>query len=185
MKGKIIFFNGASSTGKTTLAHALQAKLDEVYYHISVDNFINMMDEKKVESNFLARISEAMSIMHHTVKLFSDRGLNVIVDHVLMDIPELAFATTECVNLLHDNPVLFIRVDCDLEELERREKERGDREPGQARGQLDHMHGHQTYDLQINTARQTTDQCTQEIMRMLDRPEAWTAFRRLYAKSAG
>lgn len=182
MKGKIIFLNGASSTGKTTLARALQAKLDEVYYHLSVDGFINMIDEKKLESNFLARIQEAMSAMHHSVKLFSDRGLNVIVDHVLLDTPELSFATLECVELLHDNPVLFVRVDCDLEELERREKERGDREPGQAREQLSHMHGHQTYDLQINTARQTTDQCVQAIVRMLDQPEEWTAFRRLYEK---
>ena len=162
------------------MAHALQAKLDEVYYHLSVDSFINMMDEKKLESNFIARIQEAMSAMHHTVKLFSDRGLNVIVDHVLEDTPALAFATPECVELLHYNPVLFVKVDCDLEELERREKERGDRQPGQAKWQLQYMHKQQIYDLQINSARQTTDQCVQAIVRMLDQPEEWTAFRRMY-----
>ena len=182
MKGNIIFLNGASSTGKTTLARALQATLDEVYYHLSVDNFVSMIDEKKLESDFIACITDAISIMHHTVRLFSDRGLNVIVDHVLEDSPALAFATPECVALLHDYPVLFVRVDCDLEELERREKERGDREPGQARGQLQYMHKQQIYDLQINTACQTTDQCVQAIMRMLDQPEEWTAFRRMYEK---
>ncbi len=184
MKGKIIFLNGVSSAGKTTLAHALQAKLDEVYYHISVDSFLNMMDEKKIASDFRARLADTLSAMHHTVKLFSDRGLNVIVDHVLLDTPELAFATPECVTLLHDSPVLFVRVDCDLSELERREKERGDREPGQARGQMDHIHKHQTYDMQINTARQNVDQCTQEIIRMLERQEEWTAFQMLHAQLA-
>jgi len=182
MKGKIIFLNGASSSGKTTLAHALQAKLDEVYYHISADTFIKMMDEKKLEKDPLPRLTETLSAMHHTVKLFSDRGLNVIVDHVLLDTPELRFTTPECVKLLHGCPVLFVRVDCDLPELERRERERGDREPGQARWQTEHIHGYQTYDLQINTARQTTEQCAQEILRMLDKPEDWTAFGRLYAR---
>ena len=157
-------------------------ELEKVYYHISVDNFINMIDERKLESNFIACITEAISAMHYTVKLFSDRGLNVIVDHVLEDSPLLVFASRECVEVLHDSPVLFVRVDCDLEELERREKERGDRQPGLAREQLEYMHKHQTYDLQINTARQTTNQCVQAVIDILDRPNEWNAFQRLYEK---
>jgi len=39
-KGHIIFLNGTSSSGKTTIAKALQESLSEPYMRISVDDFI-------------------------------------------------------------------------------------------------------------------------------------------------
>jgi len=41
--GKIILLNGSSSAGKTTLARALQQKLDEPWQHIALDQFRNGM----------------------------------------------------------------------------------------------------------------------------------------------
>jgi chloramphenicol 3-O-phosphotransferase len=38
-KGKIILLNGTSSSGKSTLAEALQSVLDEPYLHIDGDFF--------------------------------------------------------------------------------------------------------------------------------------------------
>ena len=37
--GNIIFLNGCSSAGKTTLAIKLQQMLDEPYQHIALDQF--------------------------------------------------------------------------------------------------------------------------------------------------
>jgi chloramphenicol 3-O-phosphotransferase len=37
--GRIIFLNGSSSAGKTTLASTLQQLLDEPYQHIALDQF--------------------------------------------------------------------------------------------------------------------------------------------------
>ena len=183
MKGKIIFLNGASSTGKTTLARALQATLDEVYYHLSVDNFVSMIDEKKLESDFIACITDAISIMHHTVRLFSDRGLNVIVDHVLEDSPALAFATPECVALLHDYPVLFsCGWTATLRSWNAGKRNAGTGNPARQNGSCNTCTSSRSTICKFNTARQTTDQCVQAIMRMLDRPEEWTAFRRMYEK---
>ena len=48
-KGKIIVLNGVSSSGKTTLAKALQEALDEPYTRLSIDDFINMMPEKLIK----------------------------------------------------------------------------------------------------------------------------------------
>lgn len=180
MKGKIIILNGPSSAGKTTLAYALQAELDEIYYRLSADDFMKMLDRQKMHENFLIRLGEALTVMHHTIRLFSDRGLNVIVDHVLLDTPEEKFTTPEIVMLLNKYPVMFVRVDCDLPELERREKERGDRQIGQAKWQLEHMHSHDTYDLQINTFRQNRDECIQQIIALLSQPDKWRAFDHLY-----
>lgn len=180
MKGKIIVLNGPSSSGKTTLAYALQAKLDEIYYRISADDFMNMVDHQKMHDNFFVRLGEALSAMHHTIKLFSDRGLNVIVDHVLLDTPQEKFTTPEIVTLLNENPVLFVRVDCDLSELERREKERGDRKIGQSKYHLEHMHNYNIYDMQINTFRQNIDECIGQIIDLLNQPNKWNAFQNLY-----
>ena len=38
--GRVILLNGASSSGKSTLAAALQAALDEPFLHVSSDRFV-------------------------------------------------------------------------------------------------------------------------------------------------
>lgn len=180
MNGKIIILNGPSSVGKTTVAYALQAELDDIFFRLSADDFMKMIDREKMHENFFVRLGEALSAMHHTIKLFSDKGLPVIVDHVLLETPEEKHLTTEIVTLLSKYPVLFVRVDCDLHELERRERERGDRKIGQAKWQLEHMHSHNIYDLQINTFRQNTDECVRQIINALGRPDKWSAFKKMY-----
>lgn len=179
-KGTIIFLNGCSSAGKTTLARHLQSELNEIYYRVSADDFMNMVDREKMRNDFYTRSGEALTAMHHTVKLFSDMGLHVIVDHVLLETPQEKFTAIECVRLLRTYPVLFVKVDCDLRELERRERERGDRQAGQARWQREHMHSHDIYDLRLDTCRQSTDECTRQIAGLLKRREQWSAFDRLY-----
>ncbi|MBL1241828.1 MAG: chloramphenicol phosphotransferase, partial [OCS116 cluster bacterium] len=42
----IIFLNGASSTGKTSIVKALQDLLEDNYLHIGIDKFLGMMPEK-------------------------------------------------------------------------------------------------------------------------------------------
>lgn len=180
MKGKIIILNGASSTGKTTLAYTLQAKLDEIYYRLSLDDFMKMVDGQKMHDDFFIRLSEILTTMHHTIRLFSDRGLNVIVDHVLLETPEERFSTPEIVTLLNDYPVMFVRVDCNFPELERREQERGDRQIGQLKWQLEHMHSYDMYDLRVNTFKQDIDECVRQIEDLLCQQDKWCAFKALY-----
>jgi chloramphenicol 3-O phosphotransferase len=38
LPGKIILINGASSSGKSTLARAVQRQLDEPFWHLSIDH---------------------------------------------------------------------------------------------------------------------------------------------------
>ncbi|MGA1600219.1 MAG: phosphotransferase-like protein [bacterium] len=38
--GNVILLNGASSSGKSTLAQDLQARLDEPFWHFSIDHLI-------------------------------------------------------------------------------------------------------------------------------------------------
>jgi chloramphenicol 3-O-phosphotransferase len=105
--------------------------------------------------------------MHHSIATFSQLGLNVIVDTVILDIPQEAGWLPECTQILQGYPALFVGVHCPLHELERREKERGDREIGQAKWQLDKVHTHGLYDLEVNTYEQTLDECADQILQAL------------------
>jgi len=51
-KGKIIFLNGTSSSGKTSLARALQRELEEPFLYYSSDTFATFLPEKVFSGPF-------------------------------------------------------------------------------------------------------------------------------------
>ena len=57
-----------------------------------------------------------------------------------------------------------VGVHCELAELERREKARGDRMIGQARRQFEHVHDEMRYDLEIDTGALTPGQAAKCIL---------------------
>jgi len=84
---------------------------------------------------------------HRNIQMFSDYGVNLVVDHVLHTVSILQdFQST-----LSNYPLLLVGVHCPAEILELREKERGDRFAGLAIRQLDFVHVGVKYDLEINT----------------------------------
>jgi len=115
--------------------------------------------------------------MFYPIKAFSDIGVSTIIDDVLSkgDIVGLK----EAVELLHDYPVLFVHVTCPLEELRRREKERGDRDIGQGESQLTDLNPQDTYDITVDT---TKDECVDEIIEALNYPEKFSAFKTLWSQ---
>jgi len=174
-KGKIIFLSGVSSSGKSTLAKSLQEKLAEPYSWLSIDNFLGTIHDKFHNSEYRMSLRQTLKAMHRTIALFSDMGLNVIVDHVLHKQEWL----DDCVNVLNEYPVLFVHVTCPLEELRRREKERGDRPVGRAEEQLSQLSPKDTYDITVDTSK---EKCIDEIIEILNYPEKFTAFKILNTK---
>ena len=69
-KGTIIFLNGVSSAGKTTLALALQEKLREPYFIISQDIFRQMWGRTFWQDSPGNIYNQTMSLMYKTIKLF-------------------------------------------------------------------------------------------------------------------
>jgi len=176
-KAKIIFLNGVSSAGKSTLAKALQAKLSEPFYVLANDMFCDMAPEKFWDINAGETCDRALKGMYHAIKAFSDIDINVIVDDVLLQ----DFRLGECLKLLHDYPVLFVHVVCSsLEELRRREKERGDRGIGQGESQLAELNPQDTYDITVDTFANSAEDCADQIIEMLNCPEKFTAFKILW-----
>jgi len=183
-KGKIICLNGVSSSGKSTLAKSLQENLKEHYYWMSEDMFVFILPDKfnafKNDTEENEEILEqALFNYYHTVKLYSDRGSNIIIDTVLDDEEWVDYL----LEVLQDNPVLFVHVTCPKEELIKRELARGDREIGLAIEQLEHLSPkEQVYDISVDTHAGTTDECASRIIALLDNTDNFQAFRTLWTQ---
>ncbi len=181
-KGKIIIINGVSSSGKTTLSKGLQQKMEEHYFWVANDTFCDMCSSKHWNEDWVTRINQALTAMIYSVKSFSDLGFNVIVDQVFLNNASQGKILEKCIEVLHDYPVLFVRTDCSLEELKKREKERGNRRIGQAESQLKIVHNHNTYDIAIDTTKNDTDENINKIILKLENIEDRRAFSILYDK---
>lgn len=202
--GKIVFLNGTSSAGKTTLAKALQESLDEPYLCMGIDHFLPSVpprlfvytDEEKhglVEGWLLlfrdgklaavpqlgATALHLFQGMYATISALADAGINVIFDDVIYNPRVLQSAVQE----LSERNVLFVGVRCPLEVVIRREQARGDRAGGAA---LFHplVHAHGIYDLEVDTSLHSAQECADQIKDALQNNIPRTAFRYLNHNSA-
>ena len=185
-KGNIICLNGVSSSGKSTLAKVLQENLKEPYYWMSEDAFVFILPDKfnafknDTEEND-AILGEALYNYYHTVKLYSDRGSNIIIDTVLDDEDWVDYV----LEVLQDNPVLFVHVTCPKEELIKRELARGDRAIGLAVEQLGYLSPkEQIYDIVVDTHVNTAEECANKIIALLGNSSNYQAFSTLRAQRA-
>jgi chloramphenicol 3-O phosphotransferase len=141
------------------------------------EDIMHMTPRQILHDDFDNQLLITQGIMHETIKLFSDKGFSVIVDDVVLDLPEKNDWLYEYVTMFQDYPVLFVHVHCPLHELERGEIQRGDRNIGQARWQLEHMDNSIQYDLVMDTYENTTEQCADIILSLLEKPNEWIAFK--------
>jgi len=183
-KGKIIFLNGVSSTGKSTLARTLQNKLTEHFYWLDYDNFIHMAvdNPKKVTDphTFFQKSKDPVTILFHTIKMYSDFEINVIAEGCLFrPFPREIKAYDFCVDLLHGYPVLSVLVTCPTDELRRRERKRGDRHVGEGEQRLSNVDPSVVYDITVDTFNDSTDKCADKIIELLNCPDKFSAFKNL------
>ncbi|MCL6603677.1 MAG: chloramphenicol phosphotransferase CPT family protein [Paenibacillus sp.] len=168
-RGTVIFLNGTSSAGKTSISKELIRILEDEFIPLSVDQAIsgvndmlmNMFGEHITKEEIKTIEDEEMieapviSLFHHYISAFTKKGKNIIVDHVLVDPKWLE----ECNHLLINTQTFFIGVHCPLDELERRERERGNRPIGLARAQYGIVHQQCQYDLEVNTYTNSITEC--------------------------
>lgn len=152
MKGKIIFINGASSSGKSTLSRALQAKLDEPFWHFSIDHLIAaktlpVRREMQGEFAWSAMRPRFFEGFHRCLPALAEAGNNLIVEYIV----ETEDWLRHLLQLLEPYDVFFVGLHCPLPELERREVERGDRKIGEARQDYETTHTFVLYDFEINS----------------------------------
>jgi chloramphenicol 3-O phosphotransferase len=203
--GNIIFLNGCSSSGKTTLALKLQQLLPEPYQHIALDQFrdgmpisvrglnapaqtpgasgLNVVPVEKdgewvTEIQFGDHGERVLKGMRRSIATFSDLGANVIVDDLLFKREYL----DDYVKVLDPTKVWFIGVKCSLEEVNVRESKRPGRFPGTATSHFDQVHAHgEAYDLEVDTSSEPPKAVALRIIERLQTPPQ--AFARMKASA--
>ena len=170
---QLLILNGASSAGKTALCKKLQEVLDAPYIHLEEDRFVfNTYHARFLEGELAPQIfRKTMLGYYRSLRAFLSAGHNVLADTGFYT-PELL---RECVSELRDERVWLIGVHCSVEELERRERARGDRQSGLAREQQATIHNSACYDIEVDTSVLSLEQCARIVkrrMKELESPKA-------------
>ena len=192
--GRIIFLNGSSSAGKTTLAIMLQQLLDVPYQHIALDQFrdglpgkfrglnsppgtpgelglnvvpIEKDGERVTEIRFGAHGEQILRGMRRAIAAFAREGNNVIIDDILFKKEYLL----DYAAALDGLEAWFIGVRCSLAVVNERETKRIGRFPGTATSHYHEVHAHDAgYDLEVDTTSSTPRECVERIIERLNNP---------------
>ena len=178
-RGRIIFLNGTSSSGKSSIAEALLQVLDEPWFHMPVDAINAMRSKNRTaeldQAGLDSLLAKTRAGFHRAVAAMAEAGNDVVVDHVLSE----NWRLIDCLRVLDGYEVVFVAVRCSPRELVRRERARGDREPGQAAAQQERVHAHRIYDLECDTTATSPVECALRIKEFLAGPQRPVAFDRL------
>lgn len=158
----ILFLNGCTSAGKTTIARLLQAMLDRPHLYLGIDDAFAMLPTKLhdapngfffgVDARGDVRLNLGpfglATLRAHacSAAAIARSGVDVILDEVVLE-DRLREGWAAALKGLD---VFAVGLHCALPELERREFARGDRVIGQARGQIDLVHRSMSYDLELD-----------------------------------
>ena len=166
-KGKIIFLNGVTSSGKTSIVEALQARRDVFFYVVANDLFQEMVGEQYLEEDYWKYLSEVIIMMYHTAKLYSDMGKNVLIDGILVEREQIKPHYQKLMEIMKDSPLDIVEVYCPLEICRQRNIERGDRFENQSEEQAELMSKEIKYRMRVDTSRFSAEECAEQIVKEL------------------
>ena len=176
---KVVILNGTSSSGKTSLARAIQRLAKGPVLRVSMDDFLEMMpprfanDDEAFSFRLVPDAAPAeveigtgsygealMRGMRGSVAALADQGLDLVVDDVMLGSGDQAHYR----KVLARHAVTFIAVRCALKTAEQRERDRGDRDVGMARWQFTRVHASRDYDLEVSTDEVSPDEGARVIL---------------------
>ena len=172
MCAQIIFLHGPSSSGKSTLARALQDRLERPFWHVSIDHLrdygvLPMHRFRNGDFDWSKSRNRYFDGFHRSLSAYADAGNDLIVEHIL-DQPEWA---GRLVRQLAAHDVFFVGVFCDLDTLKARERDRADRPIGSAQRDFETVHVGRIYDVTV----QGTDPVEDNLSKILSE---WQSGRR-------
>lgn len=201
--GQVVLLNGVSSSGKSSISTELQDMLPGPFLRASIDTFTSMVPERFIAIDPpLGDVAErGMRVethdgpsgpslilrpgavfhrfvrgMHRAVAAMAREGNDIIFDDVIYD-PAYFRSYLE---VFEELSVWFVGVKIPLHVAERRERQRGDRANGHARGHFDLVHRHGPYDIELDTEAHSAVECAEQIVRAMDglgEPRAFAASR--------
>ncbi len=180
----LIFFNGCSSSGKSTLIKAFQFKADTPWLSVGIDSFWAMMPNNYImygpqSHNGFYYVPgrdgqgptmevkngefgmQVMRTIPQVINTMADNKLDLLIDEVVLEEDLLR----GYVKHLAHQKVYFVWVHCDLKTLEEREILRGNRGQGLARMQMKIVPTLDwPYDLTVDTTNSSSFEVAAQIM---------------------
>ncbi len=189
--GRVIVLNGPSSTGKSSVGAELQRLLDPTPIFAGIDFFLAMLppvghigmgwSERTTENAggedaplrwvYPEEQGGAIRIevgeqghrvirgMHRAIAALARAGNDIIFEHVTL----YADWHDDLVEALEGLDVTFVGVCCPLDVIEERERKRGNRVVGQARGHFEAVHRNCRYDIEVDTSQLSPQEAAQSI----------------------
>lgn len=161
----IIFLHGASSSGKSTLARALQAKIEKPFWHVSIDHLrdAGVLPSARIKSGEF-RWPEMrpafFSGFHRSLAAYAETGNNLIVGHIL----DTQGWHRELATLLAPFELCFVGVHAALPDLVRREAARGDRPIGSAEQDFHTLHRGFRYDVEVSSSIHSVEENVETVL---------------------
>jgi len=177
-KGRIIFLNGVTSSGKTSISREIQEIDSNFFYYLSDDTFYcfywdmfhDKYDEYIINSNLVDIYeAEAKSFMYMFAKSIVLQGKNVIIDSVLLEtngfIDKYKKSNYQIIlDTFIDIELLMVEVYCPLDECKKRNIKRKDRRENQSHEQHNIINKNVKYDFGIDTSIYNSSECAQKIL---------------------
>jgi chloramphenicol 3-O phosphotransferase len=203
--GQIIILNGAPRSGKSTIAKAIQEQFDGPWMNLGVDTYVRHVTPERFRPGIGLRpggerpdIEELVPVfyaaLYESIAMHSGFGLNVVADlghHDAYSRP--LHILTDCARRLDGLPVLFVGVRCPIEAIMERRRlpqvgredeyvavDNPDTTPAPVVRWQEEVHQPGIYDLEVDTALQSPEECIVAIRRRLaDGIPSPSAFERL------
>ena len=173
MPGRILLLNGAPSSGKTTLARAIQAASGQPLWHRSLDDFRAGYPERFWQSDDGALFTLVLHGYLSALRSLADTGVHLIAEAVITPARADMYLDT-----LRGTPVMFVGVRCALPVAQARELARTDR----ARQVVDldvpafeAVHRH-TYDMEVDTMSTNVHEQAKRVLNAFEATPHPTAF---------
>lgn len=179
-RGRVVLLNGASSSGKSSIGRVLQRVLADPWFLFPVDalgamrstEHTSLLDEGEVE----VMLRRTRMGYHRAVAAVASVGNDVIMDYPLSE----PWRLDDLLGVLEGYDVTVVEVHCSPDELDRRERARGDRPVGLARSQS--VFRHDDCDIAVDTTNRSPEACAIAIateLAALDPDKAFDRLRRL------
>ena len=169
---QVIVLNGGSSSGKSSIAQALQSVLSEFWLAFSIDDFVSALPQKlfgapggiQFDSDGAVTVGADFRVLQRAwmtgIAATARAGTPIIIDDVFLGGADSQEGWQKA---LDDLSVLWVGVLCDADVAAHREQQRGDRTPGMAAQQAEIVHKDVRYDLEVDTTDTGPDDCARMI----------------------
>ncbi len=157
-----IILNGTSSSGKSSIARAIQMQASVPYIHLQVDMLLGAIpwSNKVVTENLDECFQTCINNFHRALPILITPPFFGIIDTAILREDKYM----ECLDSMGDLRYITVGVHCPVEVVTRRELDRGDRKIGLAASQFERVHSNRMYDIEVDTSTLTPEQAAETIL---------------------